>query len=127
VIFDGVLNLSEFASSYQQAGITIRFSPEGVTADDVIKEMVHEEKTRAMVVTSDHSIINYTQTQGGDAIPSPEFYDKLVQANLMGEFDKGDDAEKEAPKHKRWMTYKKGPSKKPPKKDRRQRQRAKKL
>lgn len=127
VVFDGILNLSEFASSYNQAGITVRFSPEGISADDVIKEMVKEEKTRAMVVTSDHSIIDYAQSQGSGAIPSPEFYDKLVQANLMGKYDKGEDEEKETPKHKRWLTYKKGPSKKPPKKERRQRQRMKKL
>jgi len=127
VIFDGVLNLSEFAPSYKEAGINIKFSPQGISADDVIKEMVRDEKSRAMVVSSDQSILKYARDQGSSVISSPDFYEKLAMAQMMGTLDKEEPPEKETPKHKRWLTYKKGPSKKPPKKERRNRQRMKKL
>lgn len=126
VVFDGVLNLSEFAPAYQQAGIAIRFSPSGRSADDIIKEMVEDEKERALVVSSDQSICRYATSVGSSTIPAPKFYDKLLMAQVMGDFDKTS-TEKAEPQHKRWTTYKKGPSKRAPKKERRHRLRAGKL
>lgn len=126
VIFDGVLNLSEFAPAYEQAGIKVRFSPQGISADQVISELVAKEKTRAVVVSSDHAVIHDAEKQGATTITSAAFYEKLIQAELMGPIETEGEKDK-TQGHKRWLTYKKGPSKKPPKKKRRERQRLKKL
>lgn len=126
VVFDGALNLSEFAPAYHEAGIAIRFSPESKSADDIIKEIVREEKDRALVVTSDQSICSFAKQHKSSVLGSPQFYDKLLMAHAMVDLDKSP-LEKQEPAHKRWMTYKKGPSRRAPKKERKHKHRAKKL
>lgn len=127
VVFDGVLSLSEYPAAYQEKGIHVMFSSEYHSADDLIKRMVTEEKERAMVVSSDNAILRFAENQGSDVIGSPEFYDKLLMAKMMGHVDKESFPEKPEPQHKRWMTYKKGPQRRTPKKERRGQQRRKKL
>lgn len=128
VVFDGILNLSEFASSYKQAGIEVAFSPQGVSADQIIKELSQREKGKAIVVSSDSDICFFVQKTGGTVMRSREFYDKLGMASLMDLAGKdAPEGSDEKPLHKRWLTYKKGPRKKLPKSERRRRQRLKKL
>lgn len=116
VVFDGAGGLSEFAASYKEGGIAICFSPVTQTADDVIKDMALEFKTRAIVVSSDRSIMDFAKMCGCAVIDSVDFYAKLKMADLMALKGPTEDDAETKPQHKRWMTYKKGPSRKLPKK-----------
>ncbi|MCP5463994.1 MAG: NYN domain-containing protein [Deltaproteobacteria bacterium] len=127
VIFDGVLNLSEFAPGFKQAGIEVAFSPESKTADDIIIETVHRSPLSYLVVSSDQALARKVEHLGASTINSNSFYNKLVQANLMGELDTEESEEKPKRQHKRWETYKKGPARRTPKKSRRKKQIIKKL
>jgi len=119
VIFDGVLNLSEFSPAYQEKGIHIRFSPENKSADDVICEMVKKERDRAIVVSSDNSILNFATENGSAIILSPDFYEKVQMTRLLGTLDDRETfSKKEGFVHKRWQTKKKGPAKRLPKRER---------
>ena len=127
VVFDGVLSLSEYPAPFSERGIQIVFSSEHNSADDLIMRMVGEEKERAMVVSSDEAIVRHARNQGADVIRSKEFYDKLIMAHALEGHEKIDTPEKDRPQHKRWTTYKKGPARRLPKKERRANQRKKKL
>lgn len=128
VVFDGVLNLSEFGPSYKHKGINVSFSPGSRSADEIIMDMVNEEKSQALVVSSDRRITDFAKNKGASTISSPAFYKKLAMAIALGEFgDKDDLTPSKKPSHKRWATHKKGPSKKAPKKERKGRQRRQKL
>lgn len=121
VVFDGALNMSEFAPSFQQAGISVHFSPESKTADDIIMEMIRQDPQRIMVVSSDRELIRCAEANRCDWVSAKEFYDKLKLAAVMDEgFTDKDSPEKNSrSQHKRWTTHKKGPSKRAPKKERR--------
>lgn len=129
VVFDGASELSEFAEAYHEGGIAIAYSPSTQSADDVIKEMATKLQARAIVVSSDRSILNHAKLFGCAVIDSVAFYQKLKSASSLGG---AGSTEKWADKddkvaHKRWSTYKKGPSKKLPKKERQNRQKLNKL
>jgi predicted RNA-binding protein with PIN domain len=119
IVFDGASTLSDFAPAFRDGGINVCFSPANRSADDVIKDMAKDAKSRGIVVSSDNSVIKEAKYSGCAVIPSKDFWDKLKFANLteQDEMTKKDE-EKSGPKHKRWSTYKKGPSKKLPKKQR---------
>jgi len=119
IVFDGASTLSDFAPAFKEGGIRICFSPASRSADDVIKDMAKDAKSHGIVVSSDNSVIKEAKYSGCAVIASKDFWDKLKFANLAVQ-DKmtNKDEGKSVPKHKRWATYKKGPSKKLPKKQR---------
>ncbi len=117
VVFDGASELSEFADAYNEGGIAIAYSPSSKSADDVIKEFVDRLKSRAIIVSSDRSILNHAKLNGAAVIDSVTFYGKLQMAEALGQTPTSKNEDKK-PAHKRWSTYKKGPSKKLPKKER---------
>jgi|APSaa5957512535_1039671.scaffolds.fasta_scaffold149286_1 uncharacterized protein len=126
VVFDGVLNMSESPSTYKQAGVAVCFSSDVEKADDVIKRMVNQQTQAVTVVTSDRDILNHAEKQGAATIYSPQFYERLSLAVMMGMDAKPDDDDEEVT-HKRWTTKKRGPSKRLPKKKRQNKNRLKKL
>ena len=128
VVFDGQNEVSEFPSAYQQTGVTICFSPSHLTADEVMRGYCQQLGSRAIVVSSDRGVTDFAKKCGSTTIGAVEFYHKLRQSELMSTSDVSDDPNTESrPAHKRWTTYKKGPRKKLPKKERRGQQRLKKL
>lgn len=127
IVFDGVLNMSDWGSEYSEKGIRIIFSSEGSSADEIIKKIVTKEGARVTVVTSDRAIIAQAQKYGASVISSPDFYERMIMAEKMGAVDVKDKDEDNAFVHKRWMTKKKGPSKRLPKKERKNQIRLKKL
>ena len=126
IVFDGQSGLSEFASSHKEQGIEVCFAPHPVCADDVICQMAEVEKNRLIVVSSDNAVINFAKKQGCGIIKSPDFYEKLLFANTLTHVSVADAEPNKAP-HKRWTTYKKGPSKRLPKKLRQNQQKLNKL
>jgi len=123
LVFDGRSHLSEFATSYQEKGIHVIFSAHPQTADDVIIDLIRKEKNRLIVVSSDQAILKQAQKHGSAFLSSQEFYQRMQNAALANE-DVHEDPQRP---HKRWTTKKKGPRRKLPKKQRRQRQRLEKL
>ena len=117
VVFDGA-NASAYSQRNNRVqGITVKFSRSGEVADAVIKRMVSREKEKALVVSSDLEIVNFATTRGAATISSAEFEEKISQALLME--IKG----VESKEGSGWVptTKKKGPSKRLPKKKRRNR------
>lgn len=126
VVFDGVLNMSEFSPEFQQAGVGVRFSA-GNKADEVIIDLVRGMGPQATVVSSDSELRGVVEGLGAVSIACEDFYDRLLQAQAMLGFAPERDEQPPQHLHKRWATYKKGPSKRLPKRERRQRQRLEKL
>ncbi len=128
VVFDGKSEMSEFASHHKEQGIEIYFSPSGRTADDIIHDLLQNESSRALVVSSDKGVWRHAHKADATAIGAPEFYDRLQMALAFGspEFKTEIDSPKNRP-HKRWTTQKKGPDKRLPKNKRSHSQRIKKL
>jgi len=120
VVFDGWESgeLTENRDRYQ--GIQIIYSRRGEPADEVIKRLAVREGMRALVVTSDREILDYVEHHGSAAISGPEFGFRLHLA-VAGHEDL-DEEEVVIRDHR-----KKGPAHRAPKKQRRQRQRLKKL
>ena len=120
VIFDGVSGMGESSSTYKEGGISVCFSTIEHDADNVIKSIAKTLGAQAIVVSSDRSIMDFAKYAGCAVIDSLAFYEKLKFAELADL--KGIVADTKEPsksQHKRWMTYKKGPSQKLPKKQRR--------
>ncbi|MGB9499650.1 MAG: NYN domain-containing protein [Dissulfuribacterales bacterium] len=122
VVFDGS---GEFGDKGQEKGIKIKFSRQGETADSVIKRMAAREKTKALVVSSDREVADYSASKGAAVIGSGEFEEKMEMAAFMDM--KG--VSETSGSDEGWVptTKKKGPSKRLPKKKRMNRKRLKKL
>jgi uncharacterized protein len=125
VVFDGADALPGMDASDREKGIRIRFSRHGETADAVIKRMAAREKEKALVVSSDHGVVDFCASRGASVVGSREFEERMDMAaqmaaggNIMGnEADEG------------WSptTRKKGPSRRAPKRERKHRQRIMKI
>ena len=124
VVFDGTDAYSLNRQRYQTKGIKVLFSRRGETADTVIKNMVAREREGALVVSSDRDVINFASSQKAATMSSPEFMERLAIASWSQEKGINPDDEMNG-----WnpTTRKKGPSRRLSKKERRNRQKAKKL
>jgi hypothetical protein len=123
VVFDGT-NAPPFSQHENRIkGIKVRFSRKGELADSVIKRMVNREKEKALVVSSDLDIVNFAIAKGAATISSLDFEEKIAMAIYM------DTKGGEATDNGGWVptTKKKGPSKRLPKRKRRNRIKIKKL
>jgi predicted RNA-binding protein with PIN domain len=115
VVFDGT-NAPPFSHRKNQVqGIQVKYSRSGEVADTVIKRMVNREKEKALVVSSDLDIVNFAAAKGAATISSSEFEEIISQALYME--IKGVEFKDESG----WAptTKKKGPSKRLPKRKRR--------
>jgi predicted RNA-binding protein with PIN domain len=125
VVFDGTGEAVLFENRDREKGILIKFSRHGETADEVIKRMVAREKQRALVVSSDREVADFSTSQGAVTIGAVEFEEKMEMAAFMDL--KGIDPESRGDDGWKPTTKKKGPSKRLPKKQRLNRKRLKKL
>lgn len=117
VVFDGSDENPLFRARDRVGGIKIEFSHKGETADTVIKRMVEKKKSKALVVTSDLEIIQHAQSRSAATIDSTDFASRLTQALYMDQKGQTDtDTESSG-----WTptTRKKGPSRRLPKRKRR--------
>ncbi len=125
VVFDGSDAPLFLERRDRVQGIDIKFSRGGEQADTVIKRMVTREKEKALVVSSDRDVVNFSESQGAATISSPDFEKKIAMAAYMTE--KGADIEIE--ENTGWIptTKKKGPSRRLSKKERRNKVKIRKL
>lgn len=116
VVFDGAHAHGLADKRSRQKGIDIVFSRPGESADRVIKRLVSRERGRAVVVTSDQDIVNFSAEHGAATISSVEFENKLKMA-VQSDLTATDFSEEE---HTGWTptTKKKGPSRRPSKQQR---------
>ena len=124
VVFDGTDAYSLYRQRDQAKGIKVIFSRRGETADTVIKQMAAREREGALVVTSDRDVADFAMSRRAAAVDSPEFMEKLHMASWT--LDKGISPDDEL-NGWRPTTRKKGPSRRMSKKERRNRQRTRKL
>ena len=124
VVFDGWREGNFAEERTKERGIDIVFSKRGEKADEVIKRMVSNTSGEVIVVTSDREITNFCKSRKCEVIPSPSFEEKVECAVLFS--IKGVEEEDQQPLPP-LSTKKKGPSKKPPKSQRRLQKKLKKL
>ncbi|HHP7233773.1 MAG TPA: NYN domain-containing protein [Desulfobacterales bacterium] len=122
VVFDGT-GAPEFSAARDRVkGITVRFSRSGETADAVIKRMAARERERALVVSSDRSIVRSACASRAAIIDTPEFEHRLQLAAAAGGAMEDTDSGGWVP-----TTRKKGPARRLPKRRRRDRTKIRKL
>lgn len=115
VVFDGA-NAPMFSSERDSVkGIEIRFSQYPDSADMVIKELAAGYRQRALIVSSDTDITKFAESKGAATISSLLFENKIKMASEFGITDNYEGEEKQW----RPATKKKGPSRRPSKKIRR--------
>lgn len=119
LVFDGQSELSSFSQAYREGGIEICFSTGVETADDVIINAVKHNPQGTVVVTSDRFIMQEVRAQGCAILGSVEFYQKMKLALQLEGATSPEKQYDKVSQHKRWATYKKGPSKRLPKAKRR--------
>jgi len=125
VVFDGKYSEAVSEQKEQVKGIKIVFSRHGELADTVIKRMAKAERERAVVVSSDNEILNFSKSCGAATIGSAEFEEKMTMAAYMAV--KGVDPEEGAGEGWRPTTKKKGPQRRLSKMARKQKVKTKKL
>ena len=77
VVFDGWLRGWVTEQKERKRGIELIFSKVGEKADEVIKRMVREEGSRAVVVTSDREICHFAERLAVAVVPSDQFKNKM--------------------------------------------------
>ncbi len=77
VVFDAYNNYNLFTSSFSEKGITIIYTPSGVTADDYIKKLIKDKGSRYIVISSDNEIKNFSSSHNATPVNSEEFIEKL--------------------------------------------------
>jgi len=92
VVFDGAESIHLGGGSEKIAGITLRYSARGQTADQVIQKMCREGGAD-VVVTGDREIIDVAKRTGVTAVSPDLFWDK-VQEEMYRQF-KGEEPDDE--------------------------------
>jgi hypothetical protein len=123
VVFDGV-GAPDFVHHRDKIqGINVTYSHQGESADAVIRQMVARKREKALVVSSDREVVQFASANGAATISSPEFEFRVTEAL----YDDMDPVEGQEETGWRPTTRKKGPSRRLSKKERRNRQKIRKL
>ena len=125
VVFDGANKLTLAEERSQEKGIKTVYSRQGESADSVIKRMCRHEGEKLLVVTSDRELARYVEKYGSVVMGSEDFEAKIEMA-FYRESKGVDEGEEEGWSPDRG-TRKKGPARRPSKKERKRRQKWKKL
>ena len=121
IVFDGWQGGWNTERKEWQKGIELIFSKLGEKADEVIKRLVKEKGSGAIVITSDREIANYAERMAAAVIPSDQFREKMERSVLK--IAKDFEEEKEGEEGFK----RKGPSRRLSKKEKRTRAALKKL
>jgi predicted RNA-binding protein with PIN domain len=83
VVFDGWQAGWSTEKREKKNGIEIIFSRIGEKADEVIKRLIREKGSGAVVVTSDREISNYAEKLSVPVIPSDQFQEKMEHVTFQ--------------------------------------------
>jgi predicted RNA-binding protein with PIN domain len=126
VVFDAANKPFLAEERKRQRGIRVIYSGQGETADTVIKRICRNEGEKVLLVTTDRELASYAEAHGSVAMDSENFETKMEMALYVDA--KG--VEKES-QEQRWHpdkgTRKKGPARRRSRKERRRRQKVRKL
>ncbi len=114
VVFDGWQGGWNTEKKEKRKGIELIFSRVGEKADEVIKRLIREKGSGAVVVTSDREISKYADKLSVPVIPSDQFQEKLESRHDVFKRDVWKDEEEEEA-----GGIKKGPSRRLSKKEKR--------
>jgi predicted RNA-binding protein with PIN domain len=119
VVFDGWQEGWSTETREKRKGIEVIFSKLGEKADEVIKRLVQEKGSGAVVITSDREVARFAQRMDAAVIPSEQFREKLLErpSHML----------KERLEEEESGMKKKGPSRRLSKKEKRARAASKKL
>jgi predicted RNA-binding protein with PIN domain len=121
VVFDGWQGGWDTEKREKKKGIELIFSQIGEKADDVIKRLIREKGSGAVVVTSDREISKYAEKLSIPVIPSDQFQNKLERSPFEFRIEVWKDDEEEE------REIRKGPSRRLSKKEKRKHAALKKL
>lgn len=121
VVFDGTRSGRLAEGRANRAGIEVIFSKNGIDADTVIKKMADEHGSGLTIVTTDHALASYCAGRGAVIVSTAQFEDLLDAAAYEELKGVRPEDEEDAP------VERKGQAKKPPKDERKKRQRLKKM
>jgi len=113
VVFDGWQGGWSTERKERNRGVDILFSRLGETADEVIRRLVKEKGSGVVVVTSDREISRYAEKLSVAVISSDRFKERMTGTGPSPEKDAGDSEEGGRGVKKR------GPSRRPSKKEKR--------
>ena len=88
VVFDGWQGGWITEKKKRKEGIELIFSRLGEKADEVIKRLVREKGTGAIVITSDRDVSRYAERLSVPVISSDQFKEKMGRSAGMGEGNK---------------------------------------
>lgn len=83
VVFDGTEGGTAIEERDRQYGIDIIYSRKGEKADDVIKKIIEKKREQMLVVTSDKEISRYACRRGITAISSKDFEEKIEKISVV--------------------------------------------
>jgi len=121
VVFDGWQGGWNTEKKERKKGIELIFSKLGERADEVIKRLIREKGSGAIVITSDREVSKYAERISAAVISSDQFKEKMEGSALK--IEKG--AEEELEEERGFK--RKGPSRRLPKRERRLRNALRKL
>jgi len=121
IVFDGWQGGWNTERKERKMGIELIFSRLGEKADEVIRQLIRQKGSGAIVITSDRDISRYAERMSVTVIPSDQFQEKMERASIeIGKDIEQDEEEERGVKRK-------GPSKRLSKKEKRARLALKKL
>jgi predicted RNA-binding protein with PIN domain len=82
VVFDGWQGGWSTEKRERKKGIDLIFSKLGEKADEVIKRLVREKGSGAIVVTSDRDVSRFAERMDVAVIPSERFIEKIEQSEV---------------------------------------------
>jgi predicted RNA-binding protein with PIN domain len=83
VVFDGWQGGWSTEKRERKKGIDLIFSKLGEKADEVIKRLVREKGSGAIVVTSDRDVSKFAERMDVAVIPSERFIEKIEQSEVQ--------------------------------------------
>ena len=100
VVFDGGARPAGLAATERVAGIDVRYSPPGQTADALITRLAREGRAGVLVISSDREVARVAAAAGAAAASCDEFASRLEAAQLaeMKGVDLEDGDERPPPK-----------------------------
>jgi predicted RNA-binding protein with PIN domain len=119
VVFDGWQEGWSTETREKKKGIEVIFSKLGEKADEVIKRLVKEKGSGAIVITSDRDVARFAQRMDVAVIPSEQFRERLSVGSS--------DTFEESPEEEERGGKRKGPSRRFSKKEKRARAASRKL